>query len=111
MADPAHKLTDIKLEEMERRITAIYTRAEKEIQKTADDYFKQFKRLDEQKRKLVEAEQLSEQEYKTWRKNKMLYGKRFKKHAGAMRSTAPACERNSTGIYQRSAPRNIHDKL
>ena len=78
MADPAHEITDEMLAEMERRITAIYTRAEKEIQKTADDYFKQFKRLDEQKRKLVEAEQLSEQEYKTWRKNKILYSKRFK---------------------------------
>ena len=36
MADKAHRLTDEKLEEMERHLSAIYSRAEKEIQKTAD---------------------------------------------------------------------------
>lgn len=39
MADIAHAKTDLKLEEMERRLSAIYSRAEKEIQKTADEYF------------------------------------------------------------------------
>ena len=34
MADTAHRLTDEKLEEMEKRLSAIYSRAEKEIQKT-----------------------------------------------------------------------------
>ena len=36
MSDKAHRLTDEKLEEMEKRLSAIYSRAEKEIQKTAD---------------------------------------------------------------------------
>lgn len=31
MADKAHVLTDEKLEEMEKRLSAIYSRAEKEI--------------------------------------------------------------------------------
>ena len=31
MADKAHQLTDEKLEEMEKRLSAIYSRAEKEI--------------------------------------------------------------------------------
>ena len=39
MADIAHAKTDEKLEEMEKRLSAIYSRAEKEIQKTADEYF------------------------------------------------------------------------
>ena len=37
MADKAHVLTDEKLEEMEKRLSAIYSRSEKEIQKTVDD--------------------------------------------------------------------------
>ena len=37
MADIAHDKTDQKLEEMEKRLSAIYSRAEKEIQKTADE--------------------------------------------------------------------------
>ena len=42
MADKAHILTDEKLEQMERHLSAIYSRAEKEIQKTADEYFNKF---------------------------------------------------------------------
>ena len=38
MADKAHRLTDEKLEEMEKRLSDIYSRAEKEIQQTADEY-------------------------------------------------------------------------
>ena len=36
MADIAHTKTDQKLEEMEKRLSAIYSRAEKEIQQTAE---------------------------------------------------------------------------
>ena len=78
MADKAHDMTDIKLEEMEKRLSAIYSRASKEIQQTADEYFSRFKAQDEKKRKLVEAGKLSEADYKKWRKNKILYGSRFK---------------------------------
>ena len=53
MADIAHRLTDKKLEEMEKRLSAIYSRAEKEIQKTADEYFSRFAKQDEAKRKLL----------------------------------------------------------
>ena len=78
MADKAHNMTDKKLEEMEKRLSAIYSRASKEIQQTADEYFSQFKTQDEKKRKLVETGKLSEADYKKWRKNKILYGSRFK---------------------------------
>ena len=77
MADKAHRLTDEKLEEMEKRLSAIYSRAEKEIQKTADDYFSKFEAEDAKKRKLVEAGKITEDEYKKWRKGKVMYGKRF----------------------------------
>ena len=77
MADIAHTKTDQKLEEMEKRLSAIYSRAEKEIQKTADEYFSKFAKQDEAKRKLVEAGKLTEEEYTKWRKGKVMYGKRF----------------------------------
>jgi SPP1 gp7 family putative phage head morphogenesis protein len=77
MADKAHRLTDEKLEEMEKRLSAIYSRAEKEIQKTADEYFSKFAAQDEQKRKLLEQGKITEDEYKKWRKGKVMYGKRF----------------------------------
>ena len=77
MADKSHILTDQKLEEMEKRLSAIYSRAEKEIQKTADEYFSKFAKQDEAKRKLLEQGKITEDEYKKWRKGKVMYGKRF----------------------------------
>ncbi len=77
MADKAHVLTDKKLEEMERRLSAIYSEAQKDIQKKADTYFDKLKKADEEKRKLVKQGKLTEDEYKTWRQNKIMYGKRF----------------------------------
>ena len=77
MADTAHRLTDKKLEEMEKRLSAIYSRAEKEIQQTADEYFSKFAKQDEAKRKLLEQGKITEEEYTKWRKGKVMYGKRF----------------------------------
>lgn len=77
MADKSHILTDQKLEEMEKRLSAIYSRAEKEIQKTADEYFARFAKQDEAKRKLLEQGKITEEEYTKWRKGKVMYGKRF----------------------------------
>ena len=77
MADKAHYQTDLKLEEMEKRLSAIYSRAEKEIQQTADEYFARFAKQDEAKRKLLEQGKITEDEYTKWRKGKVMYGKRF----------------------------------
>ena len=77
MADKAHRLTDLKLEEVEKRLSAIYSRAENEIQQTADEYFSKFTKQDEAKRKLLEQGKITEEEYTKWRKGKVMYGKRF----------------------------------
>ena len=77
MSDLAHAKTDLKLEEMEKRLSAIYSRAEKEIQQTADEYFSKFSKQDEAKRKLLEQGKITEDEYTKWCKGKVMYGKRF----------------------------------
>ena len=77
MADKAHSETDLKLEQMEKRLSVIYSEAQKDIQKKADEYFYKFKKADEEKRKLLKAGKLTEDEYKAWRQGKIMYGKRF----------------------------------
>ena len=77
MADKARNLTDKKLEQMEKHLSAIYRRAEKEIQKTADEYFLKFDEQDKKKLKAVKDGKMTEEQYKQWRKNKLMYGKRF----------------------------------
>lgn len=52
MADTAHRLTDEKLEEMEKRLPAIYSRAEKTVQKKMADYAKS---IDEKSTELLQA--------------------------------------------------------
>ena len=52
MADKAHRLTDEKLEEVEKRLSAIYSRAEKTVQKKTADFAKS---IDEKSAKLLQA--------------------------------------------------------
>ena len=52
MADTAHRLTDEKLEEMEKRLSAIYSMAEKTVQKKMVDYAKS---IDEKSAELLQA--------------------------------------------------------
>ena len=81
MADIAHTKTDQKLEEMEKRLSAIYSRADKEITKKYNDLLQKISIQDRKKRELVEVGKLSEDEYKKWRKKKLLYEKQAKERA------------------------------
>ena len=81
MADTAHRITDEKLEEMEKRLSAIYSRADKEITKKYNDLLQKISIQDRKKRELVEVGKLSEDEYKKWRKKKLLYEKQAKERA------------------------------
>ena len=72
MSDTAHRLTDEKLEEMEKRLSAIYSRTEREIQQTADEYFSKFAKQNESKRELLEQGKIIEEEYTKWHKCKKL---------------------------------------
>lgn len=81
MSDLAHAKTDEKLEEMEKRLSDIYSRADKEIAKKYNDLLQNISIQDRKKRELVEAGKLSEDEYKKWRKKKLLYEKQAKERA------------------------------
>ena len=81
MSDLAHAKTDEKLEEMEKRLSAIYSRADKEITKKYNDLLQKIAIQDRKKRELVKAGKLSEDEYKKWRKKKLLYEKQAKERA------------------------------
>ena len=69
MADKAHRLTDEKLEEMEKRLSAIYSRAEKAVQKKMADYAKT---IDEKSAELLQSYKDAETEEEK-RKTKKAY--------------------------------------
>ena len=75
MADKAHRLTDEKLEEMEKRLSAIYSRAEKTVQKKMADYAKT---IDEKSAELLKAYKDAEAEDEK-RKAKKAYIRFYRK--------------------------------
>lgn len=77
MADRAHVWTDWKIEQIEKELEKIYRRAEKELEKRAEKYFKRFSELDQKKRALLDSGKISESEYAAWRKGKIMTGKHW----------------------------------
>ena len=77
MADKAHIAVDKKLAVMEKRLSAIYSEAEKDLQKKADEFFDKFKKADEINRKKVKNGEMTEDEYKEWRKKKVMRGRQY----------------------------------
>lgn len=75
MADKAHRLTDLKLEEMEKRLSAIYSRAGKTVQKKMADFAKS---IDEKPAELLQAYKDAETEDEK-RKAKKAYIRFYRK--------------------------------
>ena len=69
--------TDERLKRMEAHLEGMYARASREMAEKSAAYFARFEKIDAKKRKLVDSGKLSEEDYRKWRKNKMLYGVRF----------------------------------
>lgn len=69
--------TDRRLEEMIEHLTEIYTRAAEELDEKSAKYFSKFEEADRKKREQLKSGKITEDEYKKWRKENLLYGKRF----------------------------------
>lgn len=77
MKDVGHEETEKILEEIEKRISAEYAQAEKEIAEKLDDYLKKFRVKDELKLKAVENGMITKEEYEQWRVGQVMMGKRW----------------------------------
>lgn len=79
--DYGAKMTDRQLALLEKRITKLYRAAGKELQKTIDEYFENFKLRDAQMKRLIGTEQngreWTEEDYRQWRLNQIGRGERF----------------------------------
>lgn len=76
--DYGHKWTEQELRKLEKRISAEYNQAEKEMQAKLEKYMADFTRKDQVKRAKVSQGQMSQAEYLTWRRNQLLVGDRWK---------------------------------
>lgn len=77
MVDRAHSLTDKKLEEMEKHLTEIYSRSQKELEKKTKKFWADFERKDNAKKKKLDAGEITEADYKKWRQGQLMTGKHW----------------------------------
>lgn len=75
--DLGRKLTDKKLEGLERKIREEYGLAEKELRTKLNDYFRRFEIKDRIKKNQVARGVITNEEYKKWRISQMVVGKQW----------------------------------
>lgn len=97
--DPAHRATEKRIEEIERKIRKEYSEAEHGVQLRLQEHWGAFQIKDEKKRELVKAGKLSEEEYQHWRTGQIAVGKRWED----MRKTIAQDFMNANNIARKIA--------
>ncbi|WP_407397793.1 phage minor head protein [Treponema sp.] len=70
-------MPDDELRKMERYLSGIFSQAEKDLIQKSLKYMADFERKDKAKLKKVENGEITDDEYKEWRKNQLLYGEHW----------------------------------
>lgn len=99
MADRAHKWTDRKIKQLEKRINREYAQAVSEIEEKTADYFRRFEAKDKKWRSWVKQGVKTEKEYQEWRYGQMMVGQRWEN----MKQTLSDHYRNSNKIAKKIA--------
>ncbi len=86
----ADQWTDKQLESLEKRIAEVYSEAQKDLEKTAKDYFDKFAERDEKELARLENGEITKQQYQQWRLAQIGRGERFNKLASEMAHRATA---------------------
>ena len=84
------------LTEMEKYLQKLFTEAGQDLKKKFLKYTQDFQRLDAAKQQAVEDGNITEDEYKEWRKNKLLYGMHWQRLID--RNTSELLKYNQTAI-------------
>ena len=72
MGDQAHDFAERKIAEFQAEVRETYQQAQADAQEALSRFLKRFEKEDERKREKVKAGELSEADYKAWRKGKIL---------------------------------------
>lgn len=79
MADFIEKYADGASKELEKRIKRVYKQAAGEVQKKLDDFIKRHKAKNARMLQMVDAGQISEQDYKRWLQGQIFQGRQWKR--------------------------------
>ena len=72
MGDQAHDFAERKIAEFQAEVRETYRQAQADAQEALSRFLRRFEKEDERKREKVKAGELSEADYKAWRKGKIL---------------------------------------
>lgn len=86
------------------QVKSIYSRAYKETQEKLSDYLEAFRKRDIEKKKLVDAGKLTQDEYLKWRKNQMLTGKRWEDMATSLSKDLVNADKIAVDIINSKTP-------
>ena len=75
--DYGHKWTDAELKKLEKRISAEYKKAAKEVQKKLEDYMRRFSVKFKIKQEAVKRGEMTAEEYNKWRYGQIMIAKRW----------------------------------
>ena len=73
----ANKWTDKELRKIEKELAEIYKQASEETSKRAKEYFDKFKVEDAEQKKRVDSGELTETQYKKWRRTQLMQGNQY----------------------------------
>lgn len=82
--DFMHDETTKEIERTRKRLAAEYKQAQKELERSANQYFKKFEKEDKRRARLVAQGKIKESDYKNWRKNRILYHKGMQAQVSSM---------------------------
>lgn len=77
MADSAHRKTDEYIADMEKKVRKEYNQARKETQAKMNSYFQKVAEGAEEQKRLLEAGEITAEEYRDWMTRKTAMGKRW----------------------------------
>lgn len=98
--DPAHRETDKIIADLEKKLKSTYSRAAQETQEKLDKYLSAFARKDEAKRKLLDAGEITKQEYDKWRTGQIMIGKRWEEMRDSLAQDMLNTEKLASQIIQ-----------
>ena len=77
MANKGDELTERELAKLEKKISKVYSKAQSDLRKDIEAYFKGFKEEDEKKHDALKAGEITKEEYKQWRLRTLTSGYRY----------------------------------
>lgn len=107
--DYAHSQVDKRIKKLVNRLTVEYDTALKELQDKANEYFEKFTKQDAIYRQRVKNGEMTRAEYLKWRKNKMLYSKRYDELIDALANDLTHVDELAQNIINKSIPYSYAD--